>query len=399
MRVTHLSMYQQGINAISRTQTEVIELQTQVATGKRFFNPSDDPFAATRSLQLTRAIEQLDQYQRNADHADHRLSLEDDVLGQVVDTLQRINELAVQANNDSETIETREFIAVEIEQLRTQLIELANTGDGEGGFLFSGYRSETRPFADNAGAISYRGDQGTREIKIGPSRSIPDGDSGAAVFLQVPNGNGTFTTTADPANTGAGIIEGGSVIDITQWDDGSYALEFTSESTYEVRDAAGTLVTSGTYDSSTDQSIQFRGIEVVMNGAPASGDRFDIAPSTHQDLFATVQNFVDALQSPSDTEASRTVLHNRLNNVLTDLDQAFGHLSEARARVGARLRSVDNQRALNDDNALLLQATLSSVEDVDLVEAISQLDLKLQTLEAAQQSYVAVQQMSLFSFI
>ncbi len=398
MRVTHLSMFRQGINSISSTQNEVVRLQTQVSTGKKIFSPSEDPFAATRSLQLTRAIDELDQYQRNADHADHRLSLEDDVMSQVVNTLQRVNELAVQANNDSENAETRGFIAVELKQLRTQLVELANAGDGEGNFLFAGFRSGTQPFVDEGGTVSYRGDQGQRQLQIGPTRTVADGDSGAAVFQQIQNGNGTFVSAADVGNNGTGILQGGSVLDPALWDGDNYEIVFTSDTDYEVLDSGGAVVQTGVYVE-PETVIAFAGVEIVLAGTPATNDRFTVGPSTQQDLFATVQNFIDALESPEGTESDRAILHNRLNGVLSDLDQSFSHLSSVRAGVGSRLNAVDNQRALNSDTGLLLQATLSDVEDVDLVEAIGELDLQLQALEAAQQSFVAVQQLSLFSFL
>ncbi len=398
MRVTHLSMFRQGINTISSTQNEVVRLQSQVSTGKKIFSPADDPFAATRSLQLTRAIDELDQYQRNADHADHRLSLEDDVMSQVVNTLQRVNELAVQANNDSENAETRGFIAVELKQLRTQLVELANAGDGEGNFLFAGFRSSTQPFVDEGGIVAYRGDQGQRELQIGPTRTVADGDSGAAVFQQILNGNGTFSTSADGGNTGAGVLQGGSVLDPTLWDRQGYEIIFTSETDFDVRDSGGTVIQSGVY-SPPETAIGFAGIEVVLTGTPTTNDRFSVGPSVQQDMFATVQNFIETLEAAQDADPGPAILHNRLNGVLSDLDQAFSHLSSVRAGVGARLNALDNQRALNDDTGLLLQATLSDVEDVDLVEAIGELDLQLQALEAAQQSFVAVQQLSLFSFL
>ncbi len=399
MRVSHMSMHLQMLEAIGRNQSEIAKLQLQVATGKRLFTPADDPFAAARSLQLDRALEQLGQLQANGDRARQRLSLEDEALSEVVTTLQRVNELAVQGNNDSQTEETRAAIATEVEELLAQLVQLANSSDGEGGHLFSGYRTETEPFVQGAGGVTYLGDQGSRSLQIGPTRQVADGDSGAAVFMFIPNGNGTFATAADLANAGTGIIDAGSVVDPALWDGDSYSIEFTSPTDYEVRDSGGGLVASDTYTPPDGQVVAFRGIEVTLSGEPATGDRFTVVPSTKQDLFTTVANFVAAMRGQQASEADRALLHNQMNSVLADLDQAFGHLAQVRAGVGSRLNAVDSQQSVNDDQALLLQATLSDVEDADLVEAVSQLDLALITLQAAEQAFVAVQRLSLFNFI
>src|SRR6185295_19200401 len=106
MRVASAGLYFQVLDAIGRNQSEIARLQLQVATGKRILAPSDDPFGATRSLQLNNAVDQLAQYQDNGVRAGQRLGLEDSTLSSVVDALQRVRELAVLANNDTQTDET-----------------------------------------------------------------------------------------------------------------------------------------------------------------------------------------------------------------------------------------------------------------------------------------------------
>jgi len=46
---------------------------------------------------------------------------------------------------------------------------------------------------------------------------VADSDTGATAFMNVAAGNGTFTTSANAANTGSGIIDSGSVVDSAQW--------------------------------------------------------------------------------------------------------------------------------------------------------------------------------------
>jgi flagellar hook-associated protein 3 FlgL len=399
MRVATAGLYRQVLDAIGRNQADIARLQLQVATGRRMLAPSDDPSGAVRSMALHNAVDLLAQYQDNGARAAQRLNLEDNTLGQVVDTLQRVQELAVQSQNATETDETRDIVITELRSILDQLVQLANSTDGEGEYLFAGYRTNDPPFALDAGGVSYLGDQGQRLIQIGPSRQVADGDPGSDVFLDIANGNGTFATGASGANTGTGVIDAGSVTDLAQWDGGSYTIVFTTATDYEVRDAASAVVATGTYVSDEPNVVAFRGIQVSITGAPAAGDVFQVDPSATRDVFATISEFIDALEAGAVSDVQEAQLHNRLNGVMSSLDQTFGHLSQIRARVGTRLNAVDDQDGMNTQYSILLQGTASEIDDVDLVEAVSALDLKLTTLDAAEQAFVAVQRLSLFNYL
>ena len=89
--------------------------------------PADDPVAAAQILDITEDLAQIDQYQRNSNLAEGQLALEDTVLADVGNVLQRVSELVVQANNASQSPETRAIIATEVEGLIDQLVALIRT--------------------------------------------------------------------------------------------------------------------------------------------------------------------------------------------------------------------------------------------------------------------------------
>jgi hypothetical protein len=137
---------------------------------------------------------------------------------------------------------------------------------------------------------------GQRQVQIAAGQTIADGDNGNSVFNQIKTGNGTFNASAAVGNTGTGVLGASTVQNPAAYDGGTYAINFTAANTFEVRDSANALVTSGTYTAG--QSIAFRGVQVTLNGQPATGDSFTVAPSTNQSVFTTVQNLVSALQTP-----------------------------------------------------------------------------------------------------
>jgi len=342
-------------------------------------------------------LSQSSQFSRNADIAGNRLALEETTLARVGDVLQRVRELAVEANNATQTNETRAGIASEVQQALDGLVQLANAQDGNGQYLFAGFSSETQPFTRQGGSIVYNGDQGQRQLQIGATRQVTDSDNGAAVFQSIRNGNGTFSVSAAPANTGTGLLGQRSVVDLSQYDGGSYTISFPTPATFEVRDSANVLVSSGAF--APGQAIAFRGIQIEINNQPAPGDSFQVAPSANQGLFATLQNFLDALKTTASSPASQADVNNRIGNFLTDVDQALGRMLEIRAQVGSRLAAVDSQKDVNADVDLHNKSLLSQLQDLDYADALSRLSLDLTSLEASQKAFAQTSRLSLFNYL
>ncbi len=390
-------MQEAWLQALATTQARLARTQTQVSTGLRFSRPAEDPVGAVQVLDLNRTLAQSIQFSRNADVAANRLGLEETALARAGDTLQRVRELAIEANNATQTNETRASIASEVRQALDNLVQLANTQDGTGQFLFSGYSTQTPPFTRQGGAVTYNGDQGQRQLQIGANRTVADSDSGAAVFQLIPNGNGTFGVSAAATNTGTGLLGQRSVVDPTQYDGGSYTISFPTTTTFEVRDSASALVSSGPF--TPGQAIAFRGIQVEVNNQPAVGDSFLVAGSANQDLFTTLQNFIDALESTSSSPASQVGVHNRIGNFLADVDQAMNRMLDVRAQVGARLSAVDSQKDINADLDVHNRSLLSQLQDLDYADALSRLSLDLTSLQASEKAFAQVSGLSLFNYL
>ncbi len=191
MRISTFQLYQQGLNGMLDQQASLAKTQQQLSAGKKILSPSDDPSASTRILKLGQLIDVNTQYQRNADSANTQLSLEDNVLTQTGDILQRVRELAVQANNAPLNAQDRLAIAAEVRSRLGELLQAANTKDASGKYLFAGFRSGNTPFSgDGSGNFTYAGDQGQQLVQIGPSLKVATSDAGDNVFMRVDNGSG-----------------------------------------------------------------------------------------------------------------------------------------------------------------------------------------------------------------
>ncbi len=397
MRVSNQGSFLTGLQAMQRLQQALDVTQRQISSGRRILNPSDDPIGSARAIELRESISRIEQFDRNAGIAKNRLSQEEAALGSVNNVLQRIRELTLQANNATQSNETRKLIAVEVREHLDHLQQLANQKDGNGNYLFAGNQVETRPVTRAGSVFTYNGDQSTRLIQIGEGRELADGDPGSEVFFRVRTGTGSISVSAAGANAGTGMFGTYSVTDPTQYDADTYQVRFIDPSNYEVLDSGGGVVASGTFASG--DNISFRGVELTITGAPAANDVFTVEPSQTQNMFETIDRLASAMESDVVDDQSRAAITNLLNEGLLNLDQALGNVLDVRTRVGSRLAAIENQVDSNGAMILTMQSTLAEIRDLDYAEAISRLSAETASLEAAQKTFTYTQQLSLFNYL
>ena len=144
-RISSVEQFRQGIDNILSQQARLNETQLQLSTGKKINRPSDDPSASTQLLKLSTLKSKTEQYNRNIESARNQLQLQESVLSSVTNVLQRVRELTVQANNATQSDESRAAIADEIYNRIDELLQYANTKDPDGEYIFSGFNRVRAP--------------------------------------------------------------------------------------------------------------------------------------------------------------------------------------------------------------------------------------------------------------
>lgn len=148
-----------------------------------------------------------------------------------------------------------------------------------------------------------------------------------------------------------------------------------------------------------NQAISFNGIKTQLKGDVVANDSFTLRQSEEKDIFATIQSSIDALRIPGTNDISSSMRNSAFSNSLLQIDGALDSVTNTQSSVGARLRTIDNQTESTLDFNLTIQTTLSSLEDLDMAAAISDFQQQYSMLEVSQQTYVKLQQLSLFSLI
>lgn len=410
MRLSTAYSYESSVYELQRRQEEMSTAQQQMTSGKRVERPGDDPTAAA---QIERALVEESrgrQLQRSVDASRNVMTLTEAALGDAVDLSQRAREALVAAGNGSYNATERQALATTLKEIRNQLLGVANQKDGAGNLLFGRQGNTSGPYVDNGSGVTTTASGGA--LAGSGSENLPLSIDGPAVWLQVPSGNGVFETGAGAGNTGTGWVTAGQVTDPSAWSALSshgYTVSFANDPTsgkltYSVTDDA---TGSALADASGNTAILYQpgksitlvpGIEFSVSGTPAAGnDSFHIGDSdTSLNVFKALDKAVAALSSPT---ANAGQVMQAVNAGMSDLDQVLSTFQASRSQVGETLNRLDGIESRTSGRILSAQTTRSDVEDVDMVQAISEFTNRQTSYQAALQSYSIVQKMSLFNYI
>lgn len=338
MRISTSQFHSQGFNSIQKHQNDILEVQIQLSTGKRVNKPGDDPVATSQIHSLNRTMNTINQYEANGKYAKSQLSLEETQLDTAVGVAQRARELTLQMMNETYTPENRQASSKEVGQLISHLQNIINSNNSGGELLFAGNNVDaTAAFVKdpaNSGALQ------------------PGNEFFAYIGSQ--NAGADF----DPqANTGARFVQVG-------FDNDDKATSDDRGDPSRVR--------------VTDNGSK------IFNVAGAQSVPAGVDPTLINVLVTLKDNLDQGLAPPA--------------TVGEDLATSIKSLSSHLAEIGGRQNRIEAQYDAGRSFNMALEERRMTVEDMDIVEGISQLTQKQNALQMAQQVFTKVQEMSLFNY-
>lgn len=406
MRISTSAIYNANVSILNQQQAQLLHTQQQLATGRRMLTPADDPISSARALEVIQSDATNTQYATNRNSARHSASLSENILQSVTSLLQDVRTTAVQAGSGAMTFSDKQTLATDLRSRLEELQALANSTDGLGNYLYSGFQGKTKPFSSSGNTVQYMADDGQRMVQVSSSRQLAASDSGADIFMRIKNGNGTFIVQPDPAsnagagNTGTGIVSQGIVTNPALLTGDNYQVSFNvavvagvTTTTYDVTNTTTATVLSAGNAYTSGQAISFDGMQFDVTGDPANGDAFTLAPSTNESIFKTISDLIATMSTSSAT------FSNNLNKGLNKLDRDLDNVLTVRGSLGSRLKELDEMQTTGDDLGLTYKTTLSQLQDVDYNKGISDLNQQQLILEAAQKSFVQVSGLSLFNYL
>lgn len=404
MRIATNTIFETGTNQLGTLQSNLARTQMQLSTNRRMLTAADDPIASARALEVTQSSSINTQFVTNRQNARSSLSQVELALAGTTALIQDVQTISVNAGNGALSDADRISLATELQGRLDDLLGLANSADGAGGYLFSGYRTSTEPFTQTGTGAQYQGDQGQRQLQVGSSRQVAISETGSQIFESNITGNGTFETIATATNQGTGIVTSGSVANPAAVLGHDYQVDFQVAGSPAVTTYTVTDITAGSPPSAPiafvpGNQLSFDGMAFNINGSPANGDTFTVVPSENQSIFTTLTSLIAALRTPAQSAVGQTRLTNDLNKAHDNLNSALDNVLGVRASVGARLKELDHLDSAGEDLNIQYASTLSDLQDLDMVKAISLFTQQQFTLEAAQKSFKTMSGLSLFNYI
>lgn len=400
MRVSTAQFYIQSGMQMSNQQAGVNEQVSHISSGKRVLTAKDDAVAYGTLAGYKNDLANIEKYQRNITQAENHNSLIDTTLANAEGIMNELKDLMLQANSGVYSADDLASIGQQASQSLQQILDIANTKDETGGYVFAGYQVEDAPFViqtDNS--VDYRGDNGVRELQIAKNVSIATNQSGELVFEKVPNAIGDFSAIYNSNNSGIGV-ERAIIADPSIYNSAvnpaDFTFNFTTESDLTITDGAGNVTNITGY--TPGQTIAFNGIEVKLSGNPLPGDNFSLTPEQNIGVFDTIKSAIDWINNKADAGDNPQVQVD-FNQILEQLSDSMNHLTSRRAQSGINLQVIDRQQSNHLDTELYLSSGRSSIEDLDFAKAISTFEQSKIALQAAQQTFTQVQSLNLFNYI
>lgn len=180
MRISTQMMYDQNMRGITNSQSEWLKYGEQMSTEQRVNRPSDDPIAASQAVVVSQAQAQNNQYALARTFASQKISLEDNVLGQVATAITSAQTKVINAGNDALSDDDRASLATDLQGIRDQLMNLANSTDGNGRYIFAGYKTDKPPFDAATGV--YNGGAEAISQQVDAARTMTIAHTGTQVF-------------------------------------------------------------------------------------------------------------------------------------------------------------------------------------------------------------------------
>ena len=206
MRISTAQYYKTNADQLQTRQNKVAEVQAKLGSGKQLLHPSENPSKADLISRLESGKERQAVYGKNVDAAQTRLTSEEAVLTSMTQIMQRITELTVQGGNDTLAPEDRAVIAAEVKALRDELLNLANTQDINGNYIFSGNKVQAPAFVESSsGVVTYNGDHGRLQINVSDVRRLSINTIGPELFSTADFAALDDLVTKLNADNGSGI--------------------------------------------------------------------------------------------------------------------------------------------------------------------------------------------------
>jgi len=409
MRVTFNTKFNQGLDGILNTQQRLLRAQDQMIKQTKILTPADDPSGSAKVLGVGQNLSQLDQYEQNSIAVKNNLGVEETVLTSVREAMDRARVLSLASGNGSYSAAEREAVAQEIEGIQQQLLDLMNSRNVEGGYLFSGFQDGVKAFSldPSTGKYVFNGDDGQKSLQVSPGVTLPVNDSGKVVFDNVqvsPVPSPPVIALPGPVSASVDVVNPDifNSFYVNNYDkitpaNNTFSVELTAPSNYQITRGGSPLVPPVTGAYTSGQPINFNGLDIVINGPAGAGQvDFDLPAPEKTNILNTLSELMVALRTPGPVDVA---FQASVSKAVGEIDAASTSVASARSAIGGRINVMDSINGSNADLEILATQYQADIAEVDFAKVIAELTKEETALQAVQTTFSSITNTSLFDYI
>ncbi|CNF66124.1 flagellar hook-associated protein 3 [Yersinia mollaretii] len=185
MRLSTQYMFQSNINSMSNAMNAGNDIYMQLSAQRTLLTPSDDPAGASQAVIYQNALANMQQFDTARLYAQDALEQEDNTLTSIGHLLTKnLSEKIVAGGNGALSDADRQALATELQGIRDNLLDLGNTTNSNGRYIFGGYKTGSAPFEKDG---TYVGGDTAMTQHVADSTEMQVGHIGSDVFMSGSN--------------------------------------------------------------------------------------------------------------------------------------------------------------------------------------------------------------------
>ena len=323
------------------TQGAQAKTSEKLASGYRINRAADDAAGLSISEKMRKQINGLDRAVANAQDGISAVQTAEGALTEVHSMLQRMNELAVQSANGTNSADDREAIQAEIDQLATEIDRVAETTKFNETYLLKGDPTETAKtvtfykagyaiaadtdLVDEDGTaltIDTIGDeiaQGKKVYVKADDGSLTEAVKGTDYdyVTKLYDGDGNALTAAEAKANGGTTKDG---LAVAAGD--TYVQEFEAKADLKFNLHVGADAESTNKIGVTIEAMSTAGLGIK-----------DLKVDTEEDATNSIEAITQAIQKVSAQRSDLGAVQNRLEHTIANIDNVVENTTAAESRI------------------------------------------------------------------
>jgi len=189
--------HQSFLIGLGQIQQRLQTAQTELTTGLKINNVSDDPSQIASLWQTNSELDQVQQVDTNLGQVQTEVNTAESSLGSAVTLVERAQTLGAQGATDTSSVATRTELAGELGSILQELVATANT-TVQGRYLFAGDTDQQAPYSIDLSQSSpisaYQGSASTRQIQSPDGTTFPVALTAQQIFDSPNAQDNVFTS-------------------------------------------------------------------------------------------------------------------------------------------------------------------------------------------------------------